>query len=116
MGGRECRVPLFVSEVERSSVAAEVGLMRADVLLELNGQNVEHVLHSRACEILRGALQLTLVVKNHKARIRKYFRSLIIEHVVFLRSVYFLCFCLIWILLYLARLLVYLIYLYSYFL
>ena len=67
MGGRECRVPLFVSDVERASLAAAAGLMRADVLLELNGQNVEHVLHARACEILRGALQLTLVVKNHKA-------------------------------------------------
>lgn len=85
MGGRECRVPLFVSEVERCSAAASAGLVRADVLLELNGKNVEHELHAHACETLRSALQLTLVVKNHKVRATSYTTSFLI-HLIRIRS------------------------------
>ncbi|XP_042559068.1 rap guanine nucleotide exchange factor 2 isoform X6 [Clupea harengus] len=65
LGGAERGTRLFISAVEVGSNAEEAGLKRGDQILEVNGQTFESLLLSKAMEILKGQLQLTMSVKTN---------------------------------------------------
>ncbi|XP_076151595.1 rap guanine nucleotide exchange factor 2 isoform X1 [Alosa pseudoharengus] len=65
LGGAERGTRLFISAVEVGSNAEEAGLKRGDQILEVNGQSFENLLLSKAMEILKGQLQLTMSVKTN---------------------------------------------------
>lgn len=56
---------VFINKVEKKSKAEDVGLKRGDQILEVNGQNFEHVNHAKALEILRGSTHLSITVKSN---------------------------------------------------
>jgi Rap guanine nucleotide exchange factor 2 len=66
VGGYERGGGIFVSKVELSSRAAEIGLKRGDQILEVNGQSFEHVTkHARAIEVLKSVCHLSITVKSN---------------------------------------------------
>ncbi|XP_071455604.1 rap guanine nucleotide exchange factor 2 [Hetaerina americana] len=65
LGGFERGFGIFISKVEKSSKAEDVGLKRGDQVLEVNGQSFEHVSHARALEVLRGTTHLSITVKSN---------------------------------------------------
>ncbi|MCJ8749217.1 hypothetical protein PDJAM_G00173960 [Pangasius djambal] len=65
MGGAERGTHLFISSVEAGSKAEEAGLKRGDQILEVNGQTFENVHLSKATEILKNNIQLTMSVKTN---------------------------------------------------
>lgn len=65
LGGYERNFGIFISKVDKSSKAEDVGLKRGDQILEVNGQSFEHITHSRALEILRGTTHLSITVKSN---------------------------------------------------
>ncbi|KAK3523285.1 hypothetical protein QTP86_028520 [Hemibagrus guttatus] len=65
MGGAERGTHLFISSVDAGSKAEEAGLKRGDQILEVNGQTFENVHLSKAIEILKNNLQLSMSVKTN---------------------------------------------------
>ncbi|XP_059489426.1 rap guanine nucleotide exchange factor 2 isoform X2 [Neocloeon triangulifer] len=65
LGGYERGCGIFISKVDKKSKAEEVGLKRGDQIVEVNGQNFEHVAHARALEILRGSTHLSITVRSN---------------------------------------------------
>ncbi|XP_049818737.1 rap guanine nucleotide exchange factor 6 isoform X4 [Aethina tumida] len=65
LGGFERNFGIFISKVDKKSKAEEVGLKRGDQIIEVNGQSFEHVSHTKALEILRGATHLSIAVKSN---------------------------------------------------
>ncbi|KAL7886209.1 hypothetical protein AOLI_G00065040 [Acnodon oligacanthus] len=65
LGGSEKGFRIFIDHVEPGSKAAEAGLKRGDQILEVNGQNFENVLLSKANEILRNNTHLSITVKTN---------------------------------------------------
>ncbi|XP_041363202.1 rap guanine nucleotide exchange factor 6-like isoform X3 [Gigantopelta aegis] len=65
LGGLERGSGIFITKVENRSKAFDAGLKRGDQILEVNGQNFQHISHNRALEILRGATHLSIMVKSN---------------------------------------------------
>ncbi|XP_066508118.1 rap guanine nucleotide exchange factor 2 isoform X2 [Hoplias malabaricus] len=65
IGGAERGTRLFISSVEVGSKAEEAGLKRGDQILEVNGQTFENVQLSKATEILKNNLHLSMTVKTN---------------------------------------------------
>uniref|UniRef100_A0A3B1K3Z5 Rap guanine nucleotide exchange factor 2 n=1 Tax=Astyanax mexicanus TaxID=7994 RepID=A0A3B1K3Z5_ASTMX len=65
IGGAERGTRLFISSVEMGSKAEEAGLKRGDQILEVNGQTFENVQLSKATEILKNNLHLSMTVKTN---------------------------------------------------
>ncbi|XP_060720508.1 rap guanine nucleotide exchange factor 2 isoform X4 [Tachysurus vachellii] len=65
MGGAERGTHLFISSVDAGSKAEEAGLKRGDQILEVNGQTFENVHLSKATEILKNNIQLSMSVKTN---------------------------------------------------
>ncbi|XP_062864175.1 rap guanine nucleotide exchange factor 2 isoform X3 [Trichomycterus rosablanca] len=64
-GGAERGTHLFVSAVEAGGAAEEAGLKHGDQILEVNGQTFENVQLSKAVEILKNNVQLSMSVKTN---------------------------------------------------
>lgn len=56
---------IYIVSVEKGTKAEDVGLKRGDQILEVNGQNFEHVNHKRAMELLTSSTHLSITVKNN---------------------------------------------------
>ncbi|XP_073989793.1 rap guanine nucleotide exchange factor 2-like isoform X3 [Rhodnius prolixus] len=65
LGGYERGFGIFISKVEKGCKAEEVGLKRADQILEVNGNSFEHISHNKALEILRSSTHLSITVKSN---------------------------------------------------
>ncbi|CAA9998648.1 unnamed protein product, partial [Nesidiocoris tenuis] len=65
LGGYERGFGIFISKVEKGCKAEEVGLKRADQILEVNGNSFEHISHPKALEILRSSTHLSITVKSN---------------------------------------------------
>lgn len=75
VGGYEKGGGIFVIEADKNSKASEMGLRRGDQILEVNGQNFEHVSHARAMEILTGTTHLSIAVKSNLLVFRELLNS-----------------------------------------
>lgn len=75
IGGYEKGGGIFVIEADKNSKASEMGLRRGDQILEVNGQNFEHVSHARAMEILTGTTHLSIAVKSNLLVFRELLNS-----------------------------------------
>lgn len=56
---------IFVLKVDKNTKAEDVGLKRGDQIIEVNGNNFEHVTLSRALELMTGTTHLCLTVKSN---------------------------------------------------
>ncbi|XP_055593445.1 rap guanine nucleotide exchange factor 2 isoform X2 [Uranotaenia lowii] len=56
---------IFITKVEPKTKAYDVGLKRGDQILEVNGQNFEHITCARAMELLMGTTHLSITVKSN---------------------------------------------------
>ncbi|XP_055549650.1 rap guanine nucleotide exchange factor 2 isoform X2 [Wyeomyia smithii] len=56
---------IFITRVEPKTKAYDVGLKRGDQILEVNGQNFEHITCARAMELLMGTTHLSITVKSN---------------------------------------------------
>lgn len=56
---------IYIVNVEKGTKSEDVGLKRGDQIIEVNGQNFEHVTNARAMEILTGSTHLSITVKNN---------------------------------------------------
>ncbi|XP_045408590.1 rap guanine nucleotide exchange factor 2-like [Lemur catta] len=65
LGGSETGFGIFVDSVDSGSKASEAGLKRGDQILEVNGQNFEHIQLSEAMEILSNNTYLSITVKTN---------------------------------------------------
>ncbi|XP_046698859.1 rap guanine nucleotide exchange factor 2 isoform X3 [Silurus meridionalis] len=65
IGGAERGTHLFIDTVDQGSKAEEAGLKHGDQILEVNGQTFENVHLSKAIEILKNNLQLSMSVKTN---------------------------------------------------
>ncbi|KAL1122157.1 hypothetical protein AAG570_003562 [Ranatra chinensis] len=65
LGGYERGFGIFISKVEKGCKAEDVGLKRADQILEVNGHSFEHISHAKALEILRSSTHLSITVKSN---------------------------------------------------
>lgn len=65
IGGHDKGGGIFIVNVNKISKAETVGLKRGDQILEVNGQNFEHVKHNRAIELLMGSTHLCITVKSN---------------------------------------------------
>lgn len=75
IGGYEKGGGIFIIEADKNSKASEMGLRRGDQILEVNGQNFEHVSHARAMEILTGTTHLSIAVKSNLLVFRELLNS-----------------------------------------
>ena len=75
IGGYEKGGGIFILEADKNSKATEMGLRRGDQILEVNGQNFEHVSFSRAMEILTGTTHLSIAVKSNLLVFRELLNS-----------------------------------------
>jgi Rap guanine nucleotide exchange factor 2 len=75
MGGYEKGGGIFIQETDKNSKASETGLRRGDQILEVNGQNFEHVSYARAMEILTGTTHLSIGVKSNLLVFRELLNS-----------------------------------------
>ncbi|XP_014252109.1 rap guanine nucleotide exchange factor 2 isoform X4 [Cimex lectularius] len=65
LGGYERGFGIFISEVKKGCKAEDVGLKRADQILEVNGNSFAHISHPKALEILRSSTHLSITVKSN---------------------------------------------------
>uniref|UniRef100_A0A8C4RB92 Rap guanine nucleotide exchange factor (GEF) 6 n=1 Tax=Eptatretus burgeri TaxID=7764 RepID=A0A8C4RB92_EPTBU len=65
IGGSERHFGIFVESVEVGSRVAQIGLHRGDQILEVNGQNFETILLSKAMDILQHHTHLSLIVRTN---------------------------------------------------
>ncbi|XP_055644439.1 rap guanine nucleotide exchange factor 2 isoform X2 [Toxorhynchites rutilus septentrionalis] len=56
---------IFITRVEQRTKAYDVGLKRGDQILEVNGQNFEHITCARALELLKGTTHLSITIKSN---------------------------------------------------
>lgn len=56
---------IFISNVQKNSKAEDVGLKRGDQIIEINGQNFEHVTLNRARDLMTGTTHLSITVKSN---------------------------------------------------
>ncbi|XP_065078870.1 rap guanine nucleotide exchange factor 2 isoform X1 [Ochlerotatus camptorhynchus] len=56
---------IFITRVEPKTKAYDVGLKRGDQILEVNGQNFEHITCVRAMELLMGTTHLSITIKSN---------------------------------------------------
>ncbi|XP_058818830.1 rap guanine nucleotide exchange factor 2 isoform X2 [Topomyia yanbarensis] len=56
---------IFITKVEPKTKAYDVGLKRGDQILEVNGQNFEHITCARALELLMGTTHLSITIKSN---------------------------------------------------
>lgn len=75
IGGYEKGGGIFVLEAEKNSKATEIGLRRGDQILEVNGQNFDHVSNIKALEILTGTTHLSIIVKSNMLVFRELLNS-----------------------------------------
>lgn len=75
VGGYEKGGGIFILEMDKNSKASDMGLRRGDQILEVNGQNFEHVSHARAMEILTGTTHLSIAVKSNLLVFRELLNS-----------------------------------------
>lgn len=75
IGGYEKGGGIFILETDKNSKASEMGLRRGDQILEVNGQNFEHVSFTRAMEILTGTTHLSIAVKSNLLVFREMLHS-----------------------------------------
>lgn len=75
IGGYEKGGGIFILETNKNSKASEMGLRRGDQILEVNGQNFEHVSHERAMEILTGTTHLSMSVRSNLLVFRELLNS-----------------------------------------
>ena len=75
IGGYEKGGGIFILETDKNSKASEMGLRRGDQILEVNGQNFEHVSFARAMEILTGTTHLSIAVKSNLLVFREMLHS-----------------------------------------
>lgn len=75
IGGYEKGGGIFVLEADKNSKASEMGLRRGDQILEVNGQNFEHVSNQRAMEILTATTHLSIAVKSNLLVFREMLHS-----------------------------------------
>lgn len=75
IGGYEKGGGIFILETDKNSKASEMGLRRGDQILEVNGQNFEHVSYARAMEILTGTTHLSIAVKSNLLVFRELLSS-----------------------------------------
>ncbi|XP_060559635.1 rap guanine nucleotide exchange factor 6-like isoform X14 [Ruditapes philippinarum] len=65
LGGLERGCGIFIKKVEKDSKAYEAGLKRGDQILEVNGQSMLNISHSKALELLRKTTHLSITVKSN---------------------------------------------------
>ncbi|XP_045212105.2 rap guanine nucleotide exchange factor 6-like isoform X7 [Mercenaria mercenaria] len=65
LGGLERGCGIFIKKVEKDSKAYEAGLKRGDQILEVNGQSMMNISHSKALELLRKTTHLSITVKSN---------------------------------------------------
>ncbi|KAL4239412.1 hypothetical protein ACF0H5_000227 [Mactra antiquata] len=65
LGGLERGCGIFIKKVEKDSKAYEAGLKRGDQILEVNGQSMMNIPHSKALELLRKTTHLSITVKSN---------------------------------------------------
>ncbi|XP_028968798.1 rap guanine nucleotide exchange factor 2 [Galendromus occidentalis] len=65
VGGYETGFDIFISKVERSSKAQEVGLKRGDQILEVNGQSFTNMSHSKALDLFKKSTHLQISVRSN---------------------------------------------------
>ncbi|XP_021702563.1 rap guanine nucleotide exchange factor 2 isoform X2 [Aedes aegypti] len=56
---------IFITRVEPKTKAYDAGLKRGDQILEVNGQNFEHITCARALELLMGTTHLSITIKSN---------------------------------------------------
>ncbi|XP_052780922.1 rap guanine nucleotide exchange factor 6-like isoform X6 [Mya arenaria] len=71
LGGLERGCGIFIKKVEKGSKAYEAGLKRGDQILEVNGQNMTNISHSKALELLRKTTHLSITVKSNLAEFKE---------------------------------------------
>ncbi|XP_066903454.1 rap guanine nucleotide exchange factor 6 isoform X8 [Halyomorpha halys] len=64
-GGYERGFGIFIKTVDKGSKAEEVGLKRADQILEVNGNSFEHIAQAKALDILKSSTHLSITVKSN---------------------------------------------------
>lgn len=65
VGGSDRNTAIFISQVEKASKAAKIGLKRADQILQINGQKVSLLLNDKVMELLRSATHLSMTVQTN---------------------------------------------------
>lgn len=75
IGGYEKGGGIFILQTDKNSKANEMGLRRGDQILEVNGQNFEHVSEKRALEILTGTTHLSIACKSNLLVFREMLNS-----------------------------------------
>lgn len=63
-GGKEFRLGIFISGIDRGSLSEQKGLLVGDQILSVNGIDFRHIYHQNAVEILRNSSQLTIHLRQ----------------------------------------------------
>ncbi|XP_033175111.1 whirlin isoform X6 [Bombus vosnesenskii] len=63
-GGLEYGLGIYVTGVDKDSVADRAGLLVGDQIIEVNGQNFEEATHDEAVEILKTNKRMTLLIRD----------------------------------------------------
>lgn len=63
-GGKEFRLGIFISGIDRGSLSEQKGLLVGDQILSVNGIDFRHINHQNAVEILRKSSQLTIHLRQ----------------------------------------------------
>ncbi|KAK1116882.1 hypothetical protein K0M31_018043 [Melipona bicolor] len=63
-GGLEYGLGIYVTGVDKDSVADRAGLLVGDQIIEVNGQSFEEATHDEAVEILKTNKRMTLLIRD----------------------------------------------------
>ncbi|XP_076631331.1 whirlin protein dyschronic isoform X8 [Colletes latitarsis] len=63
-GGLEYGLGIYVTGVDKDSVADRAGLLVGDQIIEVNGQNFEEATHDEAVQILKTNKRMTLLIRD----------------------------------------------------
>ncbi|KOC69800.1 Whirlin [Habropoda laboriosa] len=63
-GGLEYGLGIYITGVDKDSVADRAGLLVGDQIIEVNGQNFEEATHDEAVEILKTNKRMTLLIRD----------------------------------------------------